>query len=261
VNPFFNNHVSLLCEHITNISDINLKSTSKNTDIIISNITDIEFPWVKYIGQVHSKENEIMLIKISKKNSSLGISNNILSMFSRATIDELALGKTWYSRANSECQEILENSGNNRHNLKTIIGMTAALSPRNKWSRNLEDVRNLSADDNAKVSTFHRNKGKALLIKSINQPTNVDILDILGGDKVQSFYANLLNPTLPDIVTIDAHAIGVWLGTRVTGVRAKGDAYQMIQQAYIDTANGLGIIPCQLQAITWLTYRRINKIK
>jgi hypothetical protein len=261
VNPFFDDHVSLLCEHTINIPDINLESIRKNAGIIIRNFTHIEFPRIRYIGQVPSKENGIMALTIGKKNLSLGTGNNILSMFSHATTSELALGKTWYSRANSECQEILENSDNNRHNLKTIAGMTSALSPRNKWSRNLENVRDLLVDDNSKVSTFHRNKGRALLIKGIYQPTNVDILDILSSDKVQSFYANILDPTSPDIVTVDAHAIGVWLGTRAVKVVAKGDAYQTIQQAYVDTAKELCLIPCQLQAITWLTYRRINNIK
>jgi hypothetical protein len=262
VNPFFSDHVSLLCEHIANISDISRKSIRKNADIIIRNFTYIEFPRIVYIGQVHSKRDDIMGLTIGKKNSSLGSNNNIMSMFSRATIDELELGKVWYQRANRKCQRMLKNdSDNNRHNLQTIVGMTAALSPRNKWSRNLDDVTNLLADSNAIVSTFHQNKTKALLIKSTNQPTDRCILDILGGDKVQSFYANIIDPKLPDIVTLDAHAISIWLGTRVIGAKAKGDAYQTIQQAYVDTAKELGFIPCQLQAITWLTYRRINKIQ
>jgi hypothetical protein len=203
------------------------------------------------------KKDVFMKISSGKKSSS-GHSNNILRMFDMATMDEIYLGCEWYAEANRQAQTICANTG---YNLAAVCGIIAALSPRNKWSRNIEDVRNLLADDNAKVSTFHRNKAKAAEIKSLLNPSFDQVLDIIKGDKVCSFYANILNPNLPDIVTVDSHAIGVWLGSRATGQSAKGDAYQTIQQAYIDTANGLGLIPCQLQAITWLTYRRINNIK
>jgi hypothetical protein len=203
-------------------------------------------------------KKEVFMKLSSGKKSSSGHSNNILRMFDMATMDEIYSGCEWYAEANRQARTISANTG---YNLTAVCGIIAALSPRNKWSRNIEDVRNLLADDDAKVSTFHRNKAKAAEIKSLLNPSFDQVLDIIKGDKVCSFYANILNPNLLDIVTVDSHAIGVWLGTRAVKVAAKGVAYQTIQQAYVDTAKELCLIPCQLQAITWLTYRRINNIK
>lgn len=123
------------------------------------------------------------------------------------------------------------------------------------------DVECLIIDSTASVATFHRNKDKAVKIKDLAEPSFDDVLSILGGDKVRSFYENIYNPLSPDIVTIDSHAIGVWLGSRAISVSAKGDVYQSIQSDFIKTANELRLIPCQLQAITWLAYRRIHNIR
>jgi hypothetical protein len=186
--------------------------------------------------------------------------DNILAMLNMATSDEISAGMVWYQDAHRECLSLLRET-DPRHNINTIAGMVAALSPRNKWSRNIMDVQKLLINDDVRVGTFHANKVKAIKIKNLIFPTSREVLDILGGDKVMSFYQNIRDPLSSEHVTVDSHALGVWLGSRITSTSASGKAYQSIKLAYINAADSVGILPNQLQAITWLTYRRLNKIK
>jgi hypothetical protein len=200
-------------------------------------------------------------IKINNKHIASITGNNILDTYNLATTEEVRLGKEWYKTANYECSALLYGLRLQDYSLATIVGMTAALSPRNKWARNLIDVDKLLDDDNTTVGTFHANKAKALSIKHSFYSTPWEIENLLGGDKVKSFYRNILEPENTRYVTVDGHAIGVWLGCRTVSASAQGNAYQTIKDAYVTTANELCLIPCELQAITWLTYRRIYGIK
>jgi hypothetical protein len=196
------------------------------------------------------------------------VSEHILDMFNRANELEVANGMCWYKVANREARQIQVKS-NQGLKLNQICGIIAALSPRNKWLRNLIDAENLAIcyDGtlpsllNFKAATFGSNKLKAILIASMVNPTDSEVLDVLGGDKVRSFYLNILNPDSGIDVTIDGHAISIALGERIVGIAAKGRIYKHIVDMYIEEANRLKIIPNQLQAITWLTYRRLHKIK
>jgi hypothetical protein len=189
-------------------------------------------------------------------------------MFNKANELEIANGMCWYKVANREAKQIQVKS-NQGLKINQICGIIAALSPRNKWLRNLIDAENLAIcyDGslpsllNYKAATFSSNKLKAILIASMVNPTDTDVLAVLGKNKVRSFYLNILNPDSSIDVTIDGHAISVALGERIVGISAQGKIYKQIVDMYIDQANQLDIAPNQLQAITWLTYRRLHGIK
>lgn len=197
-------------------------------------------------------------MKIGKKHTRQSTTSNILKMYNFATIDEIKEGINWYTNANIVCSELSEET--NRYSIHQIAGAISALSPRNKWSRNILDVRNLVKDRYCKVGTFHANRDKARAILDAFYPSPREIEEILRGQKTISFYRNIVDPNDPNYVTIDGHAIGIWLGQRVTNLTVSGDAYYVISQEYEKAAKKLGLIPNQLQAITWLTYKRIHKI-
>jgi hypothetical protein len=200
-------------------------------------------------------------MKINRTHIKSTNKSNILNIYNQATEQEIKDGLDWYNKANTDCLAVLAHFPHQAYNINSVAGITAALSPRNKWARNIIDTYSLLTDSNSKVGTFNANKAKALAIKNLIFATKTEVLDCLGGEKVRSFYQNILDPQDTTIVTVDGHAIGVWLGSRATSVSAAGDAYTTIQDAYIRTANELEIIPNQLQAITWLVYRRIHGIK
>ena len=103
-------------------------------------------------------------------------SRNLDYFFNNATDDEIAQGKRWYKNANEICEDI-----SNIYRVPTIrvAGVISALSPRNKWGKNIKDAYSVFAAINEglqpeqiKVSTFHTNKFKAF--------------EIAKGDKSQS---------------------------------------------------------------------------
>ena len=62
------------------------------------------------------------------------ISNNLDHFFNLATNKQIRDGQSWYKNANLEANKIAK-----KHNLDVlkVSGVISALSPRNKWKRNL----------------------------------------------------------------------------------------------------------------------------
>ena len=191
---------------------------------------------------------------------------SILAVFFQASSSEVMAGKRWYGDALSACQTIAADYG---LPVCTVAGVVAALSPNNKWERNLIDADNLCKlytlggyDDAAqcKVSTFHANKRKALSILNGTDP-----LEALGGLKVRAFYRCILD--LP-AVCVDGHAYAIWRGERIPTTKTpkiSSKLYNAIAADYqraADTINniiGTKFCAAQVQAITWCVWRRIVK--
>ena len=57
---------------------------------------------------------------------------NILAVYDMATPEEIREGVVWYATALAECKRI---SIDNGVPLNTVVGVTAALSPNNKWTK------------------------------------------------------------------------------------------------------------------------------
>jgi hypothetical protein len=191
---------------------------------------------------------------------------SILAVFFQASSAEVMTGRRWYGDALAECQTIAANYG---LPVDTVAGVVAALSPNNRWERNLVDADNLCKlytlgghDDAAqcKVSTFHANKRKALQILGGIEP-----LKALGGLKVKAFYRCILD--IP-AVCVDGHAYAIWKGERIFTTRTpkiSAKLYASIAEDYQRAADAInGIIgtelsAAQVQAITWCAWRRIIK--
>lgn len=82
--------------------------------------------------------------------------------------------------------------------------------------------------------------------------------------KTYNYYMNLWNPCHPRYITIDGHMMSVWKGRRVRlksrETKITGREYRMMADDYKTVARELGLLPSQLQAICWLTWKRLNKI-
>ncbi len=193
--------------------------------------------------------------------------NNIKAVYQLATAEEIATGKSWYQTAYRAAQVIAD-----RHDVSegVAIGVIAALSPRNRWSRNLLDAENLieayvtdpESAAEVKVCTFGANKAKALKILESGDLTLDVILEILSGPKLREF-ATCINDSLTFDVCIDGHAYCIWNGGRTSladvpriGVKLR----TQIKEDYRDAASDLGLNPSSLQAITWVAWRRLHGI-
>jgi hypothetical protein len=191
---------------------------------------------------------------------------NILATFFHANSAELQHGAQWYADALRFCATVAESTG---LSLSTVAGVTAALSPNNRWPRNQADAERLcrtfaagtlSDAEQVKVSTFHGNKQKALAILAGAQP-----LDVLGGLKVRAFYNCILGDAG---VCVDGHAYAIWLGSYVPTTKTpkiSAKLYASISQAYgqaaqtINSVMGTAYSAAQIQAITWTVWQRIRR--
>lgn len=193
---------------------------------------------------------------------------NIKAIYQLATLTERVDGETWYPVANSIAITLAD-----RYEISEFqaIGVIAALSPRNRWERNVEDADRLIAAYNAggpeqamltKVCTFTSNKAKAVKILGLAAGCQgmTEVLDVLSGPKLKEF-ANCIAGR-PD-VCIDGHAYCIWQANRTglkdvpaIGVKLRRE----IKSDYATAADELGITPSACQAITWCVWRRIHGV-
>ena len=192
---------------------------------------------------------------------------NIKAIYQLATLTEKQDGITWYPAADQIAINLAD-----RHEISEAqaIGVIAALSPRNRWERNVEDADRLIAAYIAggpeqamltKVCTFTSNKAKAVKILGLSRAADLgSVLDILSGPKLREFASCIAG--LPE-VCIDGHAFCIWAANRTglkdvpaIGVKLRRE----IKADYVAAADELGITPSACQAITWVTWRRIHGV-
>jgi hypothetical protein len=187
---------------------------------------------------------------------------SILAVFFSASPAEIQEGEEWYARANRLARELGE-----RYNIPMHVaaGVIAALSPNNRWERNTRDAEALirvyemgGNVDACKVSTFGKNKAKAIDILMGAEP-----LDVLGGLKVRAFYSCIIGG---NDVCVDGHAYSIWLGQRVATFstpKISERLYCTIAADYCRAAQQINQITgkcytgAQVQAITWVTWRNL----
>ena len=111
-----------------------------------------------------------------------------------------------------------------------------------------------------KVCTFGANKAKAVRILEAGVLTDADVLAILSGPKLSEFYSCIRGI---DDCCIDGHAWCIWQGSRVTLADVPSISARLrkeIKADYAQAAADLGLKASELQAITWVTWRRIHGI-
>lgn len=180
------------------------------------------------------------------------LEQNIHSMYASA----IALGDTiasrdWYTKAYDDCKVVADSQG---VPFETFVGVVAALSPQMAWYYNLREAVRLVNGMTVRSYPANRAKGKRILAGE--KP-----LDVLGGNKVRSFYANILSKGKDDsAVTIDTWALRIAIGEtkgHANGITDK--QYARLRTAYQNVARAIGILATELQAVTWVHIRNIAK--
>lgn len=193
--------------------------------------------------------------------------DNIKAIYQLATLTEQQEGITWYPTADQIAIRLAD-----RYEISEpqAVGVIAALSPRNKWSRNVYDADALIAAyiaggaeqaTSTKVCTFGANKAKAVRILGLSRAADLDdVLEILSGPKLREFASCIAGL---DDVCIDGHAFCIWNGGRTNladvpsiGVRLRRE----IKADYQTAADELGLTPSACQAVTWCAWRRIHGV-
>lgn len=180
---------------------------------------------------------------------------NILATYRQSTMAERQQESGWYAAAHLFCQEVAESTGG-RTTVRQVAGIVAAISPRLSWAKNMEYARLVVETGTAPLMFGNLRKAQR-----IAEGADPDL--VLGGRKVRSFFDNILYPGTSDTVTIDRHAVDIAFGVAGNDesrkVLAHAGVYDTVSDAYRAVGRTLGIRPLQVQAITWVTHRRIKR--
>lgn len=196
---------------------------------------------------------------------------NILAMYMQATPVDRQEGTVWYNNAHDICKDI---SDFYMVPLSQVVGVVSALSPNNKWDRNITDAEQIIRAyclgyDYPKVCTFNGQKDKAITILECDIDSSDNICAILKGNKTIAFFRGILTDGKCDEITVDGHAFNIWRGmyTSLNEVPAiSNKLYKTISDCYrtaaveINRIEGTSYSAAQIQAITWVTHRRINDV-
>jgi len=182
---------------------------------------------------------------------------NIRTVFDMASIENKKRGKEWYIAARIAAFQISQQTG---VPLITVCGVIAALSPRNKWARNLLDAEQICrSNEFHKCATFKANVHKAIRIMGTSDKTAITA--ILSGKKITAFFDNIYDPS-SSRVTVDVHMQLVALGSYLKEKDRPSltdKMYREIEEAVKEVAIKNGLQPFELQAITWLTWKERTK--
>ncbi len=203
---------------------------------------------------------------------------NIIACRRRAKPQDVAHGIAWYAEAYEECRLIAD-----KYDLPIyiVVGVVAALSPNNRWTTNVTNARDLidafvnGRDmDSVSVCTYSAMKRKAWSIlddrpiRLVEHDTVIadETKERLNGRKIVCFYENIMGE---DTCTIDGHARNIAYNERVNLTDNKTNIgvkeYANLQEAYRQaakrcTVNGRKFKAYELQAVTWVTWRKQHGI-
>jgi hypothetical protein len=180
----------------------------------------------------------------------------VTKAFRLATDADIDDGMHWYDYARDFAASL-------DSNVERAAGVIAALSPQQSWPVN----KRMAAEFYNGRRNVHTapNVSKAERILQGETP-----LDILGGPKVRAFYTNIMGMDTTEAVTIDRHAIMVCEGKVITGDdlrsyfgtrRNRQYVSEYVQASKIlSKETGNYMTPAQIQAITWVWWRRNHAI-
>jgi hypothetical protein len=164
--------------------------------------------------------------------------------------DSIKFGLNWYDDVREQCEQISE-----YYNvpLYKVCGIVSALSPRNKFRRNMLDaIEVIKYGNKAKVATFNNNRDKAVRILNAKNSKQV-YKEFKNSLKTRNFYLNILRGKC-NFVTVDVWIIRAYREhIKTKSLTRKG--YLAIEKMIQDEAKELGIYANQLQAIKWCEIR------
>ncbi len=181
---------------------------------------------------------------------------NILRAYHLAGAGEIDAGLRWYLQAHEEAIKLSSPS----LAVTRVAAIIAALSPGLRWENNIEAARRIIAGEplDGLGVRWYDGVRKAERILAGESPSVV-----LRGNKVIAFWGNIWHGNESNTVTIDGHAWAIWAGERrnLDEVPTLSDKlYSEISLDYSKAASIVGVRPCQLQAITWCTWRRLHNV-
>ena len=177
--------------------------------------------------------------------------DNIVRIFGDAVTnmpdDSFLSAFEWYYSVNDLCHSVTPD------NPRTFAGIIAALSPRLSWEKNIEYA-HLVINGANKVPCLTTNANKAIAIRDGADPD-----DVLGGQKVTSFFDNIVNPLHSDSVTVDTHAAAIAFGDPRYAFKFGARLYREVAEMYREASAIMGYRPLEIQSISWEYWRSMHR--
>lgn len=191
--------------------------------------------------------------------------DNILAIYDQAFRKELNHGLTWYADAKAECQAMADK---HKLPLAIVVGVVAALSPTNRWERNLVDADNMLltftsggyVEDTAPC-TYKTMRDKAWsILENGPKQSQEDIARTLNGPKITDFFWCIMGA---NVCVIDGHAWCIANADRRTMQEVPSIGKKLrkeLQAAYAEAGEAVGFTAFEMQAITWVAWKRIHNV-
>ena len=176
--------------------------------------------------------------------------DNIISTYLRATDAQHDAGMSWYDDTHAFASELSPGD------VWRGAGVIAAFSPVCPWPRNVELARNAFLTG---VATGHT----AMFCGFAQRILDGELtLDVLKGDKTRAFASAIADPANSTIATIDRHAHDIAMGRIHTDKERKigKRLFRTLSDAYVESAELVGVSVAQIQAITWVAWREMHGI-
>lgn len=179
---------------------------------------------------------------------------NILRVWSQADIVDMEEGLVAYARYRETLSRL---AGYYSKPLFSVVGAFVALSPNNAYMTNLRAVKSMLEGQRGAGYGDCQLRAKRCL-------AGKEFLSFTQGLKTRNFYQNILDPGNPHPVTVDGHAFSVWDGRyhrmKDANVVQNPRVYARIAGDYRIAAMRTNVIPQQMQAVTWFTWKRLNRV-
>lgn len=200
---------------------------------------------------------------------------HLVDLFRKSTPEDRAVGLAWYLNAHATARDLQAISGHGQPSAWTLAQaacVLAALSPRNRWGRNVEDAQALArwyasgpAGPVPRVGTFDHARDRALRV--CRAPT-APYAALGRGLKTTSFARLIERPSLPYVVVVDSHAYRAYRGEPPGAARISHADYRQAAYGYFaatDWLQSTGELashqtPACLQAVVWTTFRRLHGV-
>lgn len=192
--------------------------------------------------------------------------NSIIRFYLLATTEEHRDGLEWYAEANKYCKEL---AGRFNISIQQAAGIIAVFSPQAGWTENKRYAVSFLINPKNRLRSLVQDIKAKKILKLKSEADIYHAQSITGqAFKTKSFYLNILNPDISTDATIDRHAIAVCTQSPENTFALPKDyakyteiQYNFFASCYVKAAAKLDILPHQLQAITWIVYRRIRDLK
>lgn len=187
---------------------------------------------------------------------------NLTNVFEQADAIDVSEGMIAYNRYRNTMFRFAEYYN---FPLENVVAAFVALSPNNDYKGNLKSMVTLLHGircgwhkEEVTVTTYHACRDRAYYF-AIGRN---NFLNTTKGPKTRAFFQNILDPTNCSPVTVDGHMLSIWHLKRMTMVQAVRlrTPYEDVAMGIRQLAFGRCIVPCQVQAILWFTWKRLHNV-